>query len=450
MRSGLFLAAAGLLGLAELALLSGRFHSEEPARLSLYLALVAFASFFRLTRGDSAVGFSFNIPFLLVSILDLNMTEATLAGGVGALIVAARTPSLRSEHDRWKGALLTMLAIGMQTMAVATATFAFQSLLPSALGSVAARLALASLLLFIANTLPVAIAQRLSARNDSLLPDIRIGAIWKSSHFWAIPYYLVGAALAQAIRLGPSMIASDQSLLVMVAMYLAYRHYRAQKQDWASREKHADDMAALHLRAIEGLALAVEAKDVLNTRGHLRRVQVYALGIGRAMGLNETELEALHAGSLLHDIGKLAVPEHILTKPGKLTPEEFEAVKLHPSAGFDYLSKHGGVSPIVLDAVRHHHEALDGTGYPDKLRGDQIAPLTRILTVCDIFAALVEARPYKEPRTPQQAISMLVDLSISSKVDYAAVRTLGGGFGVALPEAFGDVVRGFTVARPHG
>jgi len=154
--------------------------------------------------------------------------------------------------------------------------------------------------------------------------------------------------------------------------------------------------------------------------------------------------------ALLHDVGKAVIPRHILDKPGKLSPEEFEAVKLHPAAGFDYLSKHGGVSPLVLDAVRHHHEALDGSGYPDKLRGEQISPLTRILTVCDIFAALVEARPYKQTRSPQEAISMLVDMSISSKVDYAAVRTLGGSFGVALPESFGDVVRGFTFARPHG
>lgn len=108
------------------------------------------------------------------------------------------------------------------------------------------------------------------------------------------------------------------------------------------------------------------------------------------------------------------------------------------------------MSPLVLDAVRHHHEALDGSGYPDQLRGAEIGPLTRILTVCDIFAALIETRPYKQTRTPQEAISMLVDMSISSKVDYAAVRTLGGSFGIPLPTQFGDVVRGFTVTRPYG
>lgn len=183
---------------------------------------------------------------------------------------------------------------------------------------------------------------------------------------------------------------------------------------------------------------------------HCLLVTGVAAGFARGAKLGGGQAAALMNAALLHDVGKAVIPRHILDKPGKLTPEEFEAVKLHPGAGFDYLTKHGSVSPIILDAVRHHHEALDGSGYPDKLRGEQIAPLTRILTVCDIFAALVETRPYKETRTPQQAITMLVDMSIGSKVDYAAVRTLGSSFGVALPEAFGDVVRGFTVVRPHG
>lgn len=183
---------------------------------------------------------------------------------------------------------------------------------------------------------------------------------------------------------------------------------------------------------------------------HCLLVTGVAAGFAQGAKLRGGQAAALMNAALLHDVGKAVIPRHVLDKPGKLTPEELEAVKLHPGAGFDYLSKHGGVSAIVLDAVRHHHEALDGSGYPDKLRGAQIAPLTRILTVCDIFAALVETRPYKETRTPKEAITMLVDMSISSKVDYAAVQTLGGSFGVPLPETFGDMVRGFTVARPHG
>jgi HD-GYP domain-containing protein (c-di-GMP phosphodiesterase class II) len=183
---------------------------------------------------------------------------------------------------------------------------------------------------------------------------------------------------------------------------------------------------------------------------HCLLVTGVAAGFAKGAGLGGGQAAALMNAALLHDVGKAVIPRHILDKPGKLTAEEFEAVKLHPGAGFDYLSKQGNVSALVLDAVRHHHEALDGSGYPDRLRGAEIGPLTRILTVCDIFAALVETRPYKAARTPREAINALVDMSIGSKVDYAAVRTLGGSFGVPLPERFGDVVRGFTVTRPHG
>lgn len=195
--------------------------------------------------------------------------------------------------------------------------------------------------------------------------------------------------------------------------------------------------------------LASVRKHHEGTFQHCLLVTGVAAGYASGSKLGGGQAGALMNAALLHDVGKAVIPRHILDKPGKLTPEEFEAVKLHPGAGFDYLSKQGGVSPMILDAVRHHHEALDGSGYPDGLRGEQITPLTRILTVCDIFAALVETRPYKETRTPQEAVTMLVDMTISSKVDYSAVRTLAGSFGIGLPAAFGEVVRGFSGARPR-
>jgi HD-GYP domain-containing protein (c-di-GMP phosphodiesterase class II) len=108
------------------------------------------------------------------------------------------------------------------------------------------------------------------------------------------------------------------------------------------------------------------------------------------------------------------------------------------------------VSPVIMDAVRHHHEALDGSGYPDKLRGDQITPLTRILTVCDVFAALVESRPYKATRTPAEAVEILIDMTLSSKIDYGAVRALAGSFGVKLPPTMGDLVTKVAGVRRLG
>ena len=147
----------------------------------------------------------------------------------------------------------------------------------------------------------------------------------------------------------------------------------------------------------------------------------------------------LTTAAVLHDVGKAVVPLHILDKPSALTPAEFDAIKAHPSAGYDYLAKQPGVDPQVLDAVRHHHEALDGSGYPDGLRGPQIGLLTRILTVCDIYAALTEARAYKPARPPQEAISILVGMALDGKVDYQVVRQLAQVFDMSPPETLAEV-----------
>jgi putative nucleotidyltransferase with HDIG domain len=141
----------------------------------------------------------------------------------------------------------------------------------------------------------------------------------------------------------------------------------------------------------------------------------------------------LTTAALLHDIGKGMVPLHILDKPGRLTEAEQAVMRRHPAAGYDYLAAQPGIDPVILDAVRHHHEALDGSGYPDRLSGDAIKPLTRILTACDIFAALVEARAYKPPMSPQDAVAVLVRMALDGKLDYAAVRNLASVFGMHPP-----------------
>lgn len=183
---------------------------------------------------------------------------------------------------------------------------------------------------------------------------------------------------------------------------------------------------------------------------HCMLVTGVAAAFARRAGLASAQAGALMNAALLHDIGKAVIPKYILDKPDKLTPEEFNAVKLHPAAGYDYLRKHGGVSPMIMDAVRHHHEALDGSGYPDGLKGDAITPLTRILTVCDVFAALVERRPYKTTRTPAEAVEILIDMTLSSKVDYSPVRALASSFGIELPPTMGGLVTKVAGVRPLG
>jgi len=141
------------------------------------------------------------------------------------------------------------------------------------------------------------------------------------------------------------------------------------------------------------------------------------------------------------------VPLQILDKPGRLTDSEFALVKRHPRAGHDYLKSHADLPEAVLDAVLHHHEALDGSGYPDGLTAGQIKPLTRILTVCDIFAAVVEKRAYKTAEPPSVAIMHLVDMALRSRVDYEAVRRLAAAFDVALPDTLDTLASSLLPVR---
>ncbi|MGB9360228.1 MAG: HD domain-containing phosphohydrolase, partial [Candidatus Sulfotelmatobacter sp.] len=156
---------------------------------------------------------------------------------------------------------------------------------------------------------------------------------------------------------------------------------------------HAEKVSNLHLRTIEALALAIEAKDQ-TTGEHLQRVRVYALEVARELGLTEDETEALRAASVLHDIGKLAVPEHIISKPGKLTPEEFEKMKIHPIVGAEILEQVDFPYPVV-PIVRAHHEKWDGSGYPNGLKGEAIPIGARILAAVDCLDALASDRQYR-------------------------------------------------------
>ena len=161
-------------------------------------------------------------------------------------------------------------------------------------------------------------------------------------------------------------------------------------------------MASLHLRTIEALALAIEAKDH-TTHDHLQRVQVYAVEIGKELRLSETTLEALRAAALLHDIGKLAVPEHIISKPGKLTREEFEKMKIHPVVGAEILERVRFPYPVT-PIVRSHHERWDGTGYPDGLKGEEIPIGARMLAAVDCLDALASDRQYRRALPLEEAM----------------------------------------------
>jgi putative nucleotidyltransferase with HDIG domain len=189
-------------------------------------------------------------------------------------------------------------------------------------------------------------------------------------------------------------IGWQSSLLVLPPIYLMYRSYRLYLGKLETEKVHAQQVSQLHLRTIEALALAIEAKDE-TTGEHLQRVRVYAMELANELGLSDPELEALHAAALLHDIGKLAVPEHIISKPGRLTPEEFEKMKIHPIVGAEILEQVHFPYPVV-PIVRAHHEKWDGSGYPFGLVGDAIPIGARILAAVDCLDALASDRQYRK------------------------------------------------------
>lgn len=171
------------------------------------------------------------------------------------------------------------------------------------------------------------------------------------------------------------------------------------------KTQEAEELSRLHLATAEALATAIDAKDQ-TTHGHVRRVQIYAIGLGEKLGLKAFEIAALKAGALLHDVGKLAVPPHILNKPGRLSSAEFDRMKIHTIVGEQLLSRIEFPYPVV-PIVRHHHEQWNGLGYPDGLKGGEIPITARIISVVDCFDSVREDRPFRRGMTRDEAIALL-------------------------------------------
>src|SRR4051812_2096915 len=194
-------------------------------------------------------------------------------------------------------------------------------------------------------------------------------------------------------------------LLVAGVLFVAARLYRAPSARLQTERRHAQQMSEVHLATIEALALAIDAKDQ-TSHNHIRRVQVYATGITRALGMSDGETQAIKTAALLHDIGKLAVPEHILAKPGALTPEEFQKVRSHPQVGADIIASVPfpyPVAPLILN----HHERWDGRGYPNGTRGEEIPLGARVLCLVDYFDALTSERPYHQAMSYEAALALV-------------------------------------------
>jgi putative nucleotidyltransferase with HDIG domain len=200
-----------------------------------------------------------------------------------------------------------------------------------------------------------------------------------------------------------SPIAVAALVPVLVIFYFAMRSWLGRLDD---ADKHVAKVNHLYLSTVSALSTAIEAKDGV-TSDHIHRVQGYAMGLARALQITDAQtLQAIEAAALLHDTGKIAIPEHILNKPGRLTSSEFETMKSHVDVGADILSAIDFPYPVV-PIVEAHHENWDGSGYPRGLRGETIPIGARILSVVDCFDALTSDRPYRPAMTEEAAIAII-------------------------------------------
>lgn len=202
----------------------------------------------------------------------------------------------------------------------------------------------------------------------------------------------------------------------------------------AIRVKQAMDSMENASVMILSLARAIEGKDIY-TCGHVERVGAYSVEIGRKIGLSEADLQTLRTGGIVHDIGKVGIPDQVLNKPGKLTDEEFAIIKRHPLIGYDIL-KPMRTFADVLPIVRWHHEKLNGKGYPDGLKGDEIPVIARIAAVADWFDALITDRPYRKAYAPEECLRIMREGVERGELDGRLVDALtelmNGPMGAAL------------------
>ncbi len=260
------------------------------------------------------------------------------------------------------------------------------------------RLVAAATTYFVLNTGLVATAIALSTREPVM-------STWHKNFLWSAPSYFIGAATAAVAAALVTNAGYWIAPLGFAPVYLTYRTYKVYLGRIHDQQRHAQQTSDLHLATIEALARAIDAKDQ-HTQTHIRRVQLYAARMAQALDLSTAEIQAVKTAALLHDIGKLAVPEHILSKPGPLTQEEFQKIRIHPQVGAEIIATVPfpyPVAPIILC----HHERWDGKGYPNGLRGEQIPVGARILTVVDYFDAVTTERPYHKALSHDGAIGLL-------------------------------------------
>lgn len=363
--------------LSVLALIAGRF----GLRLPVTNAWFSMADTFYIT---SAMLFG-PAPATVTMTLESMAVSYSRKWGTRRLAFNATAPAIAF----WSGAQLFFAISGLQPL-FGRPVVAEQLILP---------LSCLTAVYFVLNSGLTAVAISLEKRTSPV-------AILRS-HFGAVSltWFAAGSTAFLVVLLSQylSVLAMTAVVPLIAVIHLAMRSWTGRIKD---AEQHVAALDKLYLSTIGALSTAIEAKDGV-TSSHIHRVQHYSMGLARALGgLDEQSLKAIQAAALLHDTGKLAVPERILNKPGKLTPAEFEAMKLHVDVGADILSSIDFPYPVV-PIVAAHHENWDGTGYPNGLKGTEIPIGARILSVVDCYDALTSDRPYRAALSDDEAFAII-------------------------------------------
>jgi len=372
--------------LAGLTLLSGSFTVKVPtipARLSVSETFV-FAAV--LLFGPSAATMVVALDSLIISLWIYRTSRR-----VERVLFNFAAPAIAV----WIAATVFFRIAGVPPLEIAPTTPIIGLVFP---------LLILAVLYFLLNSWLIALAVALEQRSSALV-------VWRRNFLWLSLNYFSGASVAALLipyLEGPGSAFVRMIGVLLPLLLISYLTLKTALGRVEDANRHLAELNRLYLSTIETLAMAIDAKDQI-THGHIRRVQILAVGLAREMGLNDDlQIRAVEAAALLHDMGKLAVPEYILNKPGPLTPAEFEKMKLHASVGADILSAIDFPYPVV-PIVRHHHERWDGAGYPDGLKESDIPIGARILSVVDCFDALTSDRPYRPRLSDAEALRILVD-----------------------------------------
>jgi putative nucleotidyltransferase with HDIG domain len=389
-----FIAGMSVAGVVCFALAFSHWQSSDPVKFVCYLIAALLASSLKVVLPGIEGTLSVNFLFTLLGILELSLPETLLIG------LASTLAQFYWKPARQLKLVQLVFNVSQVTVSSAVAYGAYKLVAIHVLHAPGPLALLAAAIThFACNTAAMSTI-------IGLTEDKPIFKVWSEIYLWSFPYYMVGAAAAGLVHFLNRHIGWQSSLLILPPIYLMYRSYRLYLGKLEAEKKHAEQVSSLHLRTIEALALAIEAKDE-TTGEHLQRVRIYAMELAKELGLSEDETEALQAASVLHDIGKLAVPEHIISKPGKLTPEEFEKMKIHPIVGAEILEQVHFPYPVV-PIVRAHHEKWDGSGYPNGLAGEAIPIGARILAAVDCLDALASDRQYRKALPLDEAMAKVV------------------------------------------